>query len=205
MTATLTRLGTPTTVHADTVGYAAVVVPTDSADVDAVEAAFVRGDESALKAAYDAHGSLVYTFCRRALGDERASDVTQEVFVSAWRFRHRFDPAKGNLAAWLMGITKHRLIDNIRSEQRHSERRDHSEPVEIATEDDVDRVGDRMLVARALATLPERSRTMIELAFFQDLTHNQIAERTSVPLGTVKSDIRRGLAKIRTLLENPDG
>ena len=165
--------------------------------MDAVEAAFARGDENALRAAYDAHGSLVYSFCRRSLGDDRAKDVTQEVFVSAWRARDRFNSSKGSLAGWLMGITKNRLIDNIRAEQRHADRLSEAEPGELPVESDLERVGDRMLVAEALDSLPERSRNVIELAYLSDLTHTQIAEQTSLPLGTVKSDIRRGLARIR--------
>ena len=173
-----------------------------SGEVDAVEEAFLRGDESSLPAAYAAHGSLVYSFCRRALGaDDRASDVTQEVFVSAWRARAQFDPSKGSLAGWLMGIAKHRLIDHVRSEKRHSDRRSSSAVIDIPVESEVDQMGDRMLVAEALRSLPERSRTIIELVYFGDLTHSQVAERTSLPLGTVKSDIRRGLASIRHQLE----
>ena len=182
-------------------GYPRIVSTADLRVIDAVEAAFAQGDDDALRAAYDAHGPLVYSFCRRSLGDDRAKDVTQEVFVSAWRARDRFDSSKGSLAAWLMGITKNRLIDNVRSEQRHASRRADAEPGELPVEPDVDRVGDRMLVADALKSLPERSRTVIELAYLSDLTHTQIAEQTSLPLGTVKSDIRRGLASIRRNLE----
>ena len=177
--------------------YALGVSTTNLEVLDDIEAAFVRGDESALKAAYDAHGSLIYSYSRRSLGEDRAKDVTQEVFVSAWRARERFDPAKGSLGGWLMGITKNRVIDNVRAEKRHSDRRSDAEPGDTPVESEVETVGDRMLVAEALARLPERSRTMIEMAFLEDLTHQQIAERTTLPLGTVKSDIRRGLARIR--------
>lgn len=172
--------------------------------IDAVESAFVQGDENALRAAYDAHGSLVYSFCRRSLGDDRAKDVTQEVFVSAWRARDRFDPSKGTLAGWLMGITKNRLVDNVRAERRHADRRAASEPADIPVESDLERTADRMLVAEALASLPARSRQVIELAYLGDLTHTEVAEHLSLPLGTVKSDIRRGLAAIRRHLETSD-
>lgn len=169
--------------------------------MNALEASFERGDENALRAAYDAHGPLVYSFCRRSLDVDRAKDVTQEVFVSAWRARDRFDSSKGSLAGWLMGITKNRLIDNIRAEQRHADRRSYAQPADLPVASDVERVGDRMLVADALKSLPERSRMVIELAYLSDLTHTQITEQTSLPLGTVKSDIRRGLASIRRHLE----
>lgn len=168
------------------------------------ESAFVRGDEFALRAVYDAHARLVYSYCRRSLTDERAKEVTQDVFVSAWRGREKFDSSRGSLPAWLIGITKNRLIDNIRAEQRHSSRRAASEPADVGVEAEVERVGDRMLVADALKTLPERPRMVIELAYFEGLSHQQVSERTDLPLGTVKSDIRRGLASIRRHLEVTD-
>jgi len=181
------------------------VTPTEVEDLeptDEVDAAFANGDESALRAAYDHHGKLIYSFCRRSIPEDRAMDVTQEVFVSAWRARARFDPAKGTLGAWLMGIAKNRLIDNIRSEQRHADRRDDTEVVELPASADVDRVGDQMIVASVLQQLPARSRQVVELAYFDDLTHTQIAERTKLPLGTVKSDIRRALSRMRSQLES---
>jgi RNA polymerase sigma-70 factor, ECF subfamily len=171
----------------------------------AVETAFAEGDDEALRAVYDTYGPLVYSFCRRSVGEDRAKDVTQEVFVSAWRARDRFDASKGSLAAWLMAIAKNRLIDNVRGEERHASRRADGEAVEIRVESEVERVGERMLVADALEALPERSRTLIELAYLGGLTHTEIAERTALPLGTVKSEIRRGLARIRRHLETPHG
>jgi len=169
-----------------------------------VEEAFVRGDEQALRAAYDAHGSLIFSFCRRAVPEDRAMDVTQEVFVSAWRARQTFDPGKGRLGAWLMGIAKNRLIDNIRAERRHDDRRHDAEVAELPAPAEVERIGDRMLLANVLEELPERARMVVELAYFDDLTHAEIAERTSLPLGTVKSDIRRALMRMRQHLEPSD-
>ena len=166
-----------------------------------VETAFVRGDDDALRRAYDEHGRLVYSFCAKSLGSERAKDVTQEVFLSAWRARDRYSPEKGRLGAWLMAIARNRVIDNVRSEKRHSDRRADEDTIELSTEAEVERTSDQMLVADALRELPERSREVITLAYFHDLTHPQISERTNIPLGTVKSDIRRGLARIRRHLE----
>ncbi|MEZ5341458.1 MAG: sigma-70 family RNA polymerase sigma factor [Acidimicrobiales bacterium] len=182
--------------------YNPTVSTVDHRQLGAVETAFVRGDEHALRAVYDAHGSLIYTFCKRALGDDHASDVTQEVFVSAWRARSQFDPAKGSLAAWLTGIAKNRIIDHFRTERRHAAEPHDERRSESPVEAEVDQVGDRLVVADALRTLPERSRHVIELAYLSDLTHAEIATKTALPLGTVKSDIRRGLASIRRHLEH---
>lgn len=178
-----------------------------------IEQAFAAGHDDALKLAYDAHGGVVYGLCRRALTTHQAEEVTQDVFVSAWRKRDQFDPRKGTLAAWLVGITKRRIIDHLRSERRHSDRRaDLATDVNpsatgIASEHttqqrDVEGVTNRMVVAEALRHLPDRPRQVIELAYIHDLTHHEISERTGIPLGTVKSDIRRGLESIRGHLES---
>ncbi|MBT5140588.1 MAG: sigma-70 family RNA polymerase sigma factor [Acidimicrobiaceae bacterium] len=168
---------------------------------DQVATRFAGGDEAVLREAYDAHGSLVYSICLRSLPEDRAKDVTQEVFVSAWRARERFDPSRGSLAAWLVGITKNRIIDNVRSEQRHASRRSNVEAADTPVEPEVERIADQMMVAAALEVVPERGRTAIRLAYFEGLTHPEIAQRTGVALGTVKSDIRRGLEKVRRHME----
>ena len=171
-------------------------------DTHALGEAFASGNAD-LRAIYDVHGPLVYAICRKALGDDAAGEVTQDVFVSAWRGRDQFDPARGTLAAWLVGITKHRIIDHVRRERRHTDRRaDIAEEPSTATtrsvaEADVDRVADRMTIAHALDSLPARPREMIGLAYVHGLTHQEIAERTGIPLGTIKSDIRRGLLALR--------
>ena len=170
---------------------------------DALGLAFSAGDAE-LRAVYDAHGSLVFGICRRTLGDEAAREVTQDVFVSAWRARDQFDPARGTLAGWLVGITKRRIIDHVRRERRHSDRRadedDRGGP--SSPEPEVERIADRMVVARALAGLADRPRRVITLAYVDGLTHQEIAERTGLPLGTIKSDIRRGLVTLRQHLES---
>lgn len=159
-----------------------------------------------MREVYDAHGSLVYSLCRRSLDAEAAKDVTQEVFVSAWKGREHFDPDKGALGAWIVGITKRRIIDHLRSERRHADRRadeDAATPVEHPTH--VERLGDRMLVADGLRQLPDDTRRLVEMAFVEGLTHHEIAERTGIPLGTIKSTIRRGLLRVKAHLESTHG
>jgi RNA polymerase sigma-70 factor (ECF subfamily) len=180
-------------------------VGADSPD-ELIARGLVNGDESALKAAYDLHGQLVFSFCRRSLTPERAADATQEVFLAAWRSRERYRPEAGSLAGWLLGIARFKVIDVMRSDGRAPIPRDMSGADEVASteEESVVAAAERMLMAEAIATLPERAQEMVRLAFFEDLTHAQISERCAVPLGTVKSDIRRSLGRLRRHLEGFD-
>ncbi len=168
----------------------------------AIDVAFARGDDAALKAAYDQHGAFVYTFCKRALGPEAGADTTQEVFLAAWKARDRFDPSKGSLAGWLTGIAKNKIIDvHRRAGRRVTETELATGNNDLAPNSGIDQLAERMLLADALTTLPPRARQVLELAFYEDLTHQQIADRCDLPLGTVKSDIRRGLKRLRHHLE----
>jgi RNA polymerase sigma factor (sigma-70 family) len=165
---------------------------------------FAAGDEQGLRLAYDRFGSLVWSLCRRGVSsDADAEDIVQQVFISAWKSRDRYDPTRAPLGAWLVGIAKYRILDAQRAAGR---RRDTaSEHVSLAEDepvtDQLDNVADRLMIVDALNALPEERRTVLERAFFSDLTHPQIAEELSLPLGTVKSHIRRGLASLRQHLE----
>ncbi|WP_419927293.1 RNA polymerase sigma factor [Candidatus Poriferisocius sp.] len=167
-----------------------------------MERSFAEGGERALEGAFALHGGLVYTFCRRAVGESLAEDITQEVFIRAYRNRAQFKPERGTLAGWLIGIAKNRIVDHFRSEQRHASRRGGHEHAESAVESQIEQTGERLIIAEALLRLPERARSVIKLRYFDDLTHHQIADRLSMPIGTVKSDLRRGLAQIRRQLES---
>ncbi len=185
-------------------GYPLVVRRSAEEPTDGSEMTCAWGEENDLEAVYRRYGDLVYTLCRRTLDESRASDVTQEVFISAWKSREKFDPAKGSLAAWLVTITKNRIIDNVRAEQRHSRRRSDEEPADIPTRAEIDQIAERLMIAEALRRLPEQSRRVIEMHYFDGWSHSEIAQRTSLPIGTVKSTIYRGLAKIRHLLESAE-
>lgn len=180
----------------------------DEALVRSFETSFARGDDAALRAAYDQHGTLIYSICRRSVDTAAAADITQEVFIAAWRNRERFDPNRGSLGAWLTGITRNKVTDHFRARAREDRRvervKNTPSPVE-PTERDLEAVADQMLLVDLLDELPDRARNVVALAFFEDLTHVEIATRTGIPLGTVKSDIRRSLVRLRHGLGYPHG
>ena len=179
-----------------------------SGDPDAgLAAAFAGGSDAVLRTLYDRYGTLVY---RIALGllhsPAEAEEVTQATFVSAWRGRHTFHPTSGSLAAWLVGIARNRSIDRLRVFERDRLVRSavESHADSPAPPSVTDRIVDRMVVADELGRLPEAQRRVLELAFFDDLTHTQISTLTGMPLGTVKSNLRRGLQRLRHRWEEVD-
>lgn len=164
-----------------------------------LEERFVAGDESALKEIFDEHGSLVLNICRRTVGAD-AEDVVQQVFVAAWKGRASFDVDKGSLPGWLTGIAKFKAVDHLRAKGRRPQSADREVEDSASQSADVGRVADRMLLTHALSALPEERRRVVALAFFEDFTHQEISEHLAMPLGTVKSHVRRGLETLRTAL-----
>ncbi|MFE2050585.1 RNA polymerase sigma factor [Streptomyces sp. NPDC059459] len=165
----------------------------------------VAADDEAFAAIYRHWGSLVHTMAARSLGDpHEAEDVTQQVFIGAWRGRQGFRPERGALGAWLVGITRRKIVDALAARTRRltlaeSVARDTApdQPAEAAPE----AVLDRVLLVDALSRLPRAQREVLCMAFYEDLTQVQIAERTGVPLGTVKSHARRGLRRLRLAVD----
>ncbi len=186
-----------------------------SIDVHELSVLLRSGSEQALEECYRRWSSLVYTVALRRLGDAHdAEDVTQQVFLSAWRSRDTLRPSPTALPGWLVGITRHRVVDAQRRSQRA--RRDvalvaaSGGPMTDAERGTDDDPTDRLLVGAALAGLGEPRRSILGLYFYDDLTHEQIARSLGLPLGTVKSHLRRGLLHLRDQLrevnhdEHPD-
>lgn len=171
----------------------------------ALESAFATGDEWILRAAYARYGQLIFRIARASLPSQAdAEEVTQDTFVSAWRGRSTYDAQLGTLGGWLIAICRRRTIDHLRLLARQNTSRPVAGEPAASTEAGLDQVVDRMIVADELSRLPHDQRRMLELAFFDDLTHGQIAALTGVPLGTVKSHLRRGLTRLRDRKEVAD-
>jgi RNA polymerase sigma factor (sigma-70 family) len=175
----------------------------DHPDEPALGRLFHEGNEQALAWAYERFAGLVHGLACRALGaGADAEDVTQQVFISAWRTRAGYSSQQGPLAAWLVGITRHRVADALDRRRRDQRLTDAVASAEVSPGQSFDSgATNRVVLLAELARIGQPQRGIMELAFFADLTHEQIAERTGLPLGTVKSHIRRTLNRLRDRLE----
>lgn len=156
------------------------------------------GDERAMAQLYDRYSSIVYSVALRVLGDPGAAeDVLQEVFMQLWRNPAAFDASRGRLPAWLAVITRNRAIDFLRKRQPETDITD----VIVSVEPDMATDAERNFVIEkirdTLRTMAASQRSILEMAFFEGLTHSEIATRTGEPLGTIKTRIRSGLLILR--------
>ncbi|MFI8189218.1 sigma-70 family RNA polymerase sigma factor [Streptomyces sp. NPDC085946] len=166
----------------------------------------VAGDQDCLSVAYDRWSALVFTLARRSLGDTaEAEDVTQQVFLGVWRGRSGYRPERGTLGGWIVGIARRRIADALAARTRRTDLLA-AAGSDLALADPAgarpEAALDRVLIRQELARLPGPQRRVLHLAFYEDLTQTQIAERTGWPLGTVKSHARRGLHRLRRCLED---
>jgi RNA polymerase sigma-70 factor, ECF subfamily len=163
-----------------------------------------RGDPQAFELLYDRHGGAAYSLAYRIVGKQAAAeDVVQEALLSIWRSRRRYDPTRGSVRTWILGIVHNRAIDGLRRSSVHDRRRETLDIVEERfeasekTDVEVARREEARSVRGALETLPTEQRQTIELAYFGGFTQNQIAELMDEPVGTVKGRMRLGLEKMR--------
>lgn len=172
----------------------------EAADDDAIAVAWENSEADALERAYRRWGGLVHGLARRAVGPDDADDVTQTVFVSAWRGRETYDRGSAPLGAWLVGITRRRIADHLRARQRQApvaqEQPDVADGGAWTAADSTD----LLTVYEELERIGDPQRRIILLAYVEDLTQREIAERLDLPLGTVKTHTNRTLARLRTLL-----
>ncbi|MFC9501660.1 sigma-70 family RNA polymerase sigma factor [Streptomyces sp. NPDC056982] len=168
-----------------------------------------RGEEAYLEAAYRRWSTLVHTLAYRSLGDSReAEDVTQQVFLAVWRGRGGYNPQRGAFAGWVVGITRRKIADALTARTRRATLASAAKTtLNLAAPPSDNMAGqvlDQVLVRHELTLLPAPQRRVLQLAFYNDLTHTQIAEVTGWPLGTVKSHSRRGLNRLRQRLVATD-
>jgi RNA polymerase sigma-70 factor (ECF subfamily) len=179
--------------------------PADPGESDrALVAAMVARDADAIARLYDRHSARLLGVAYRILGETgEAEEVVQEVFLYAWRAASSYDPFRGSVLAWLIVATRSRAIDRIRTRKvAVSSDETGREPLgDLRAGDDVEQgAASRQWEAvcrAAVAELPADQRRALELAFFEGLTHQEIAAKTATPLGTVKTRIRLGLMKLR--------
>ncbi len=165
------------------------------------------GNAVAMDILFDRYSRPIYSFAYRMLGDrEQAEELSQEVFLRAWRRSSRFTDARGSLISWLLSITHNMAIDELRKQQRRPQKQQSEEPeVLMAQLRDTDASLEhqaihserRTTVRTALAELPPPQREVLELAYFGGLTQREISDMLDVPLGTIKTRMRLGLQKLQ--------
>jgi RNA polymerase sigma-70 factor, ECF subfamily len=172
-------------------------VTTDLALATAIRA----GDQGAMAELYDRYSSIVYSVALRVLQDAGgAEDVLQEVFMQLWRNPGAFDASRGNMAAWLAVIARHRAIDAVRRRRPENDIEDIVVSVapDLASEAERARTMDK--VRGAMDGMAREQRAAIEMAYFDGMSHSEIAAKTGEPLGTIKTRIRTGLMSLRKVL-----
>ncbi|MBV9544353.1 MAG: sigma-70 family RNA polymerase sigma factor [Chloroflexi bacterium] len=167
----------------------------------------VTPDLANLEALYDAHHRQAIGLAYRMLGDlGDAEEVVQEVFLSAWRSGHTYDPTRGTTHTWILSMVRNRCIDVLRARRRRpvqplAEGVDVPDAADVPTEAATN--VDAARARQALETLPPEQKEAIELAYFGGLSHTEIATQLAAPIGTVKGRIRLGLDRLRVALGIP--
>lgn len=163
------------------------------------------GDETALAILYDRYAGIVYSLAIRVLNDVGAAEeVLQDIFHQLWRTASNFDRERGTLAGWLLVMARSRAVDRLRRRQKGKEKalQENLVPCALDLESSVAREELVRKVKAVLAALPGPQRQALELAYFEGLTHSEIAARTREPLGTIKTRLRSALQALRKTL-NP--
>ncbi|RPH81968.1 MAG: sigma-70 family RNA polymerase sigma factor [Nitrospiraceae bacterium] len=171
----------------------------------------VKGDQQAFSQLYDHSSTLLFTLAVRILGSrEEAAELLQDVYLEVWRKVSRYDVGRGTPVAWLITLTKSRAIDRLRARASRGYRATNSQeddtaaqvadpgpsPLETRADEEL-----RSAVGAAMAGLPQSQQQAIELAYYEGLSHTEIAARLNQPLGTVKTRIKLGMSKLRESLQ----
>jgi len=159
-------------------------------------------DEAALSALYDRYSGLVYSEAKRILRDTGAAEeILQDLFYQVWRTAERFDAARGSLAGWLVVAARNRAISKLRKKSGKAEELEEN-AVFLGPSLESSTTQNLMLdkVRAVLGSLPDGQREAMEFAYFEGMSHSEIAERTGQPLGTIKTRIRSGMEALKKVL-----
>jgi RNA polymerase sigma-70 factor, ECF subfamily len=171
--------------------------------------AVARGSGDALSELYDRHASIAYGLARRILPQpDVAEEVVQDVFAQVWRDAPRYERERATVAGWIVLLTRTRAIDRLRARKARPDQAAGVEPSAAPALVSTGRSPEAVTISEeevkqvrgALGELPEDQRTLVELAYYEGLTHTEIAERTGVPLGTVKTRLRTAMMALRMAL-----
>jgi RNA polymerase sigma-70 factor (ECF subfamily) len=171
--------------------------------------AVAGGSSDALGQLYDRYGATVYALARRIVSRlEDAEEVVQDVFAQVWRQAHQYRTERASVAGWIVMLARTRAIDRLRARRARPDEDRGIEPTAAvpvpatgpSPEQSALSADDVKRVRGALGALPEQQRSLLELAYYGGLTHTEIAEKTGIPLGTVKTRIRSGMESLRTVL-----
>jgi RNA polymerase sigma-70 factor (ECF subfamily) len=167
------------------------------------------GSGDALSQLYDRHAPTAYGLARRILPTpDLAEEVVQDVFAQVWREAAKYESGRASVAGWIVMLTRARAIDRLRARRSRPDQAAGVEPAAIAPLASTERSPESVTIAAddgrrvrdALGALPENQRTLIDLAYYEGLTHSEIAERTGVPIGTVKTRLRTAMVTLRGAL-----
>jgi RNA polymerase sigma factor (sigma-70 family) len=167
------------------------------------------GDDRAFRELFARYAGVAHALAFRLVRQAQvAEEIVQEAFLAVWRSPERYDRTRGSVRAWLMGTVHHRAVDAVRREQAQRRRADQAAAIGQGVVEDltdevlsaIDLPRERRLVRKALAELPEEQRDVIQQMYFDGLSQSQIAERTGLPLGTVKSRTLLGMRRLRAHL-----
>ena len=182
----------------------------DAAEVDRqTMVAVAGGSADALERLYDRYAATAYGLARRILAQQdQAEEVVQDVFAQVWRDANRYDATRASVAGWIVLLTRTRAIDRLRARRARPDQDRAVEPAAVAPLATRDRSPEQVAISSedaravraALDGLPEEQRALVNLAYYEGLTHSEIAARTGVPLGTVKTRLRTAMMTLKGVL-----